>query len=679
MSNPLLAETELPLFSQIKPSHIQPAIKALLKENRQTTEALLASIQEYTFENLVWPLEILDDRLDSIWGLVSHLSSVQDSPELRSVYEALLPLMSDYYSEMGQHEPLYKAFLDIKNSRQYKDLNLSQQKIIENALRDFKLSGVSLDKEKRDRIKELNSELSELENKFEKNILDATDHWTLHITDSERLKGLSPHTLAITKAAGENSQKEGWLITLDYPTYDAIMRCAEDRELRKEVYRGYQTLASNQAPTQDWDNGPLMVEILNKKQELAELLGFKDYAEYSLVTRMLKSSKEVMDFLNEMVEHIQERANKDLEEIKAFALEEFQMKEVEAWDLRYLSESLREKRFSISEEDCRLYFSEKNVLEGLFTIAKELYGISIQEIRNFEGWHEGVKLFEVRDENNQLRGKFYIDLYARVHKRKGAWCGSCKTRAKKINGEIISPIAYIICNFRAKTEDEAEGLLSHDEVITLFHEFGHCLHDILTKVDYPSISGGNGVSWDAIELPSQLMEHWCWEKEAVDLISKHQTTGVCLPETLFLRLKKSKNFQIGLGLMRQLEFSLFDFELHLQRDIKEYSDIQAILDKVRVKTALIPPPTFNRFQNSFTHIFSGGYAAGYYSYLWSEVLSEDAYELFKRKREVFDQEVAKRFLKDILEQGGSREFMDLFVEFRGRKPDVKALLKSLDL
>lgn len=680
MINPLRVAKDLPPFSQIKLEHIEPAVRELLAENQKIINGLLASETPYTWDNLIYPLENMNDNLRETWGIVKHLNAVNDNPNLRKVYDTVLPLVTEYFINLGHNSNVYEAIVSVQKSTEYEKLNLEQKKVVENYLHDYQLSGISLEKEKKEQFKILQQKLSQVKNRFSHNVLDATDSWFLLITDETRLSGLPTHTIQQAKKAAEKNQELGWRITLDYPCYHAVMSFAEDRELRKEVYTGYHTLASDQSSFgSQWDNAQEIVEELQIKQKIAALLGFECFAEYSLVKKMLKKPNDVMQFLQELIIPLKKQALEDSETLQIFAAEEFHITDIQAWDIGFLSEKLLEKHYTLSEEALRSYFPESQVIQGLFSVVKKLFNINIQKIDTVDIWDPTVQLFEMRDEGNQLLGRFYMDLYARPHKRKGAWCDSCKSRKKMVDGSIQTPISYVVCNFRPALEEEKEALLSHEEVITLFHEFGHCLHFILAKVIYPSIGPDRGVSWDAIELPSQLMENWCWEEEVMPLISKHIETGESLPEDLFTKLKSSKNFLVGLSMVRQLEFALFDFELHLQKNPSTYLDVLSILHKVRDKTSVIPVPTFNRFPNTFSHIFAGGYAAGYYSYLWSEVLSADTFNFFKEKQQVFDQAVAKRYLQEILEPGGSKEFMDLYLAFRGRPPRVEALLKDWGL
>jgi len=678
-NNPLLSKNELPLFTQLKPEQIEPAIDSILSENRKTIEKLLSENKEYTWNNLVYPIEIIQANLNDVWAIVSHLESVKNTPEWHKAYEITLPKISEYYTELAQNEKLYQAFLKVRQGAGFKKLNFAEQKIIDNNIRDFKLAGVALPPEKRAEVKALSMQLSELESQFQQNVLQATQGWSLHITDVDKLKGLPDRALEASRLQAKEQEKEGWALTLDYPSYHAVLTYADDRGIRETVYQAFTTRASNLFPGKEkFDNSQTMVKIMKLRQRLASLLDFNHYAEYALANRMLKSPEQVLHFLNDLSDRCQDVAGKEANNLKTFAKEQCQIADLRPWDVAYVSEKMLHANYAISQETLRQYFPEDSVLNGLFTIVNRLYGISINEVKQFDKWHESVRLFEIYDANNHLRGKFYLDPYARPDKRGGAWVVPAKVRVKQLDGNIQAPVTYVVTNF-SKPLAGGPALLTHDEVTTLFHEFGHCLHATLSKVDYPSIAGINGVYWDAVELPSQLMENWCWEEEALKLFAKHHETNEPLPHDLFLKLKASKNFQVSLGLIRQLEFALFDFNLHMHPAEENDAYIQTVLDKVREQTAFLPLADFNRSQNSFLHIFSGGYSAGYYSYLWSEVMSADAFQAFKSQNKVFDNEIAARFLYNILEQGGSKDFMDLFVAFRGREPEVNALLKQYEL
>ncbi len=674
MNNPLLSNnTILPLFSKIKPEHIEPAITQLLEEARTVVKKHLQATTEYTWGNLIEPLENAEDKLNKAWSPVSHMNAVVNTDELRLAYNACLPKLSDYSTEMGQNEQLFNAYKVIADSKEFATLDSAQKKIIQNALRDFRLSGVDLDNEKKQRYKEISQELSRLASNYEENLMDATNAWSKVIRNEQDLAGLPPSALAQAKQTAESQDQDGWMITLQFPSYQAIMTYADDKELRREHYEAYATRASDQASdNEQWDNSLLMEQILALRHEKAQLLGFENYAELSLATKMAKQPEEVMNFLEDLADKSWRQARKDFADLQSFAKQYHGINNLQSWDLTYYSEKMRQHFYQLSQEEVKAYFPITRVLPGLFAVVEKLYGLQISEISDFDSWHPDVRFFQIHDEFGVLRGKFYFDLYARTKKRGGAWMDDCVGR-KKINDLIQTPIAYLTCNFTPPTSTEP-SLLSHDDVTTLFHEFGHGLQHMLTKIDYLGVSGINGVEWDAVELPSQFMENWCWEQEALALISGHYQTGEPLPDTLFNKMLAAKNFQAGMMTVRQLEFSLFDFRIHKDYDPEKGARIYPILEQVRAQVAVINPPKFNRFAHSFSHIFAGGYAAGYYSYKWAEVLSSDAFSLFEEKG-IFNPETGKLFLTTILETGGSEDAMALFIKFRGRKPTIDALLK----
>ena len=674
MNNPLLSNnTILPLFSKIKPEYIEPAITQLLEEARAVVKKHLQATTEYTWENLIEPLESAEDKLNKAWSPVSHMNAVVNTDELRLAYNACLPKLSDYSTEMGQNEQLFNAYKVIADSNEFATLDSVQKKIIQNALRDFRLSGVDLDNEKKKRYKEISQELSRLASNYEENLMDATNAWSKVIRNEQDLAGLPASALAQAKQTAESQDQDGWMITLQFPSYQAIMTYADDRELRREHYEAYATRASDQASdNEQWDNSLLMEQILALRHEKAQLLGFNNYAELSLATKMAKQPEEVMNFLEDLADKSWRQARKDFADLQSFAKQYHGINNLQSWDLTYYSEKMRQHFYQLSQEEVKAYFPITRVLPGLFAVVEKLYGLQISEISDFDSWHPDVHFFQIHDEFGVLRGKFYFDLYARTKKRGGAWMDDCVGR-KKINDHIQTPIAYLTCNFTPPTSTEP-SLLSHDDVTTMFHEFGHGLQHMLTKIDYLGVSGINGVEWDAVELPSQFMENWCWEQEALALISGHYQTGKPLPDSLFNKMLAAKNFQAGMMTVRQLEFSLFDFRIHKDYDPEKGARIYPILEQVRAQVAVINPPKFNRFAHSFSHIFAGGYAAGYYSYKWAEVLSSDAFSLFEEKG-IFNQETGKLFLTTILETGGSEDAMALFIKFRGRKPTIDALLK----
>lgn len=673
MTNPLLTLRGLPPFSAIQPQHVEPAIDEILRENHAAIDRLLDGRQAYSWSTLVEPLEELADRLGRAWSPVGHMNSVVNGPELRAAYNACLPKLSDYATELGQNERLYQAYQAIADGDEWPQLDTAQKKIIDNALRDFRLSGVALAADKKARFKAIMQELSNLHAKFEENLLDATNAWCKQVADVDDLAGLPPSALGLMAQNARQRDMEGWLLNLEFPSYIPVMTYADNRALRREMYEAYVTRASDAGPHAGrWDNTPVMDRILALRHESARLLGFNNYAEYSIAPKMAQSTEQVLRFLTDLAERSLAMAKNELEEVRAFAREYHGQNDLEAWDIGYYSEKLRQHRYAISKEDLKPYFPEDRVINGMFQVVRRLYGLDIRELKDMDVWHPTVRFFEIYDEREELRGQFYLDLYARANKRGGAWMDECMTRKRSATGEQ-NPVAYLTCNFSPPVGDDP-ALLTHEEVLTLFHEFGHGLHHMLTKVDYPSVAGIAGVPWDAVELPSQFMENWCWQREALDQIAAHYQTGAPLPEELFQKMLAAKNFQVGMQMVRQLEFSLFDFRLHMEYDPAKGARIYDILDEVREQVAVMKPPSFNRFPHSFSHIFAGGYAAGYYSYKWAEVLSSDAFAAFEENG-IFDRDTGLRFLATVLEQGGSREPMELFVEFRGREPTIDALLR----
>jgi len=671
MSNPILNMQGLPPFSHIKPQHIEPAIEQLLNEARKQIQQLLDDNNDYNWQNLAQPLEELDDHISRAWSPIGHMHSVVNSEALHEAYSACLPKLSAYNTEVAQNPRLCAAFKQLE--AQAEQLTAPQRKIIANTLRDFRLSGIDLSPEDRDRYKLIVQALSQLTNEFSQNLLDATDGWSLNISDEARLAGLPESALGLAKQAAEQAEVDGWLLKLEFPYYLPVMTYADDRALRQEMYTAYVTRASDEGPNAGlWDNGPIMEQILSLRHEMAQLLGFDNYAEYSLATKMAADTDQVISFLADLAERSLPMAKKELEALRAFAKQYDGSDDLEAWDTTYYSEKLRQHQYAISQEDVKPYFPANRVISGMFDTVSRLFGIKVTQIDGIDTWHPDVMFFEIRDNNDTLRGQFYLDLYARGQKRGGAWMDDCICRRSDSNS-VQHPVAYLVCNFTPPI-GENPALLTHDEVQTLFHEFGHGLHHMLTQVDYPSISGISGVAWDAVELPSQFLENWCWQREALDLFAAHYQTGEKIPDELFNKMIAAKNFQSGMQMVRQLEFSLFDFRMHKEYDPEGEANIYSLLDEVRQQVAVIKPPSFNRFPHSFGHIFAGGYAAGYYSYKWAEVLSSDAFSLFEENG-IFDPETGERFLSAILEQGGSKEPMELFIAFRGREPSIDALLR----
>lgn len=676
MTNPPFKQDELPRFNDIDPSRIAPTIRELLNKNRKKLAELLENTNTYTWESLMQPLEEMQDELSQAWAPIGHMHSVMESEELRKAYNEVLPLLTDYHTELSQNETLFKAIASLANSPEFAELNTAQRKIIENDIRDFKLSGVHLDEQQKARFADLQKQLSQLMTLFSENTLDATHAWTLHVTNPKEIAGLPKQAVQLAIDNAQQRGLEGYVFTLDYPSYSTAIQFLHNRELRKILCEAYNTRASDRGPDAGkYDNTQVMEDILKVRHDLAKLIGFSNYAEYSLATKMAKTPDEVMHFLQDLLMRSKPIAKQEYREITALAKELDGIPTLEAWDIGYYSEKLCEKTFNFSQEDLRPYFPIDHVLKGMFTIMNTLYGLTIKPETNIDVWHPHVQFFSVYDEKQALRGGFYIDLYARQHKRDGAWMDDCRTRRRLKNGEIQYPVAFLTCNFMPPV-NEQPALLTHDDVLTLFHEFGHCLHHILTQIDYPSVAGISGVPWDAVEFPSQFLENYCWEKKSLDIIAAHYKTGAPLPNELYQKMLNAKHFQTGLQMLRQLEFSLFDFRLHLEYDdVKAKANhVQTTLNDVRKESSVWLIPEFNRFQHSFSHIFAGSYAAGYYSYKWAEILSSDAYSLFEENG-IFDHKTGQSFMQNILEIGGVRDPMASFIAFRGRPPKIDALLK----
>lgn len=672
MSNPLLNMEGLPPFSTIGPEHVVPAIEAVLSSNRETIDELLASGGPWTWDSLIEPLEVIEDRLNRIWSPIRHMNAVVNSDGLREAYNACLPMLSEYATELGQNERLYAAYKGIREGDDFETLDEAQRKSIDDALRDFHLSGVDLSHDKKQRFKAIQQELTRLQAKFEENILDATHAWTRHFTEATELSGLPDSALELGQQTARQQGKDGWVFNLEFPSYHAIVTYADDRSLRRDFYMGYTTRASDQGRHPEWDNSSILTAILELRREEARLLGYPSFAHMSLATKMADSPQQVLDFLHDLAERSRPTAQREFAELQEFARAELGIEALEAWDIAYVSEKFRKKRFDISQEELKPYFPVDRVLAGLFALVGRLYGVRIERDDNADVWHPDVRFYEIRDEEGQLRAQFYLDLYARAKKRGGAWMDECVNRLRT-RDLIQLPVAYMTCNSSPPVGDKP-ALFTHDEVLTLFHEFGHGLHHMLTRVDYPSVAGINGVEWDAVELPSQFMENWCWEREALDLLAAHYDTEERLPDELFRRLLATKHFQAGMQMVRQLEFALFDMRLHLETGDVDSARVQQILDEVRAEVAVVIPPAFNRFQHGFSHIFAGGYGAGYYSYKWAEVLSADAFARFEEEG-LFSAAVGHDFLHQILERGGARPAIELFTAFRGREPRIDALLR----
>ncbi len=668
--NPLLNFTGLPRFAEIKPEHVSPAITQLLTDNRALIARLLADTAPPTWQNFVVPMEDANERLTRAWGPVGHLNAVMNSAELREAYNATLPIITQYYAELGQNLALFKNFKLLRNSHEYTGLSAARKKIIENELRDFRLGGAELADDKKARYLEIRERLSELSSRFSDNLLDAINDYTLLVEDKGELSGLPDDVLQAAQEAAKATGKTGWLFTLKAPSYMPIMQFADNRALREKMYRAYSTRASEFGKS-DWDNTPLMEEIIKLRGEKAKLLGFANFSELSLASKMASSTQQVLEFMRELSRRARPFAEKDLAELRMFVRTELRLPDLQSWDIGYASEKLREQRYAFSEEEVKQYFPEDAVLLGMFKLIETLYGLQIKA-SSAPVWHDDVRFFDIRNQQQQLVGQFYLDLYARNSKRGGAWMDDVISR-RRLSSGIQTPVAYLNCNFSPPVGGKP-AVFTHDEVITLFHEFGHGLHHLLTEVEDLAVSGIHGVEWDAVELPSQFMENFCWEWNVLKDMTRHVENDAALPRALFDKMLAAKNFQSGLQTLRQIEFSLFDMLMHSHFEAGGGKSILQLLDEVRAEVAVLIPPAFQRFPHSFSHIFAGGYAAGYYSYKWAEVLSADAYSVFE-EHGVLNPDVGARFRSEILAMGGSRDAMQSFTAFRGREPSIDALLR----
>jgi len=673
LKNPLLDNGGLPAFSQITPNIIQSAIETIIADNRQQIDGLVDK-GDMSWDGLIKPISLLEDRLSKAWSPVRHLNSVKSSDTLREAYNNCLPLLSEYSTEMSQNRQLYQGYRNIADSSAYAELDLAQQKTVDDALKHFRLGGVDLEGADKQRYQQLQKELSELQSSFDNNLLDATQSWQKLVTDVRQLEGIPEYAMAMFKQLAEQINQSGYRLTLDMPSYIAVVTYAQSRELRKEVYEAYSTRASDQNITdKKWDNAGNMQQIVAKRHEKAKILGFDNYAEYSLETKMAESVKQVLDFLYDLAQRSKSAAIGEVAERQAYGESLGFDGELQAWDYAYYSEKLKQHKYQISEEDLKPYFCDDNVIDGLFEIVKTLYGVDIISVENtIDVWDKSVRFYQINNPSGEIIGQFYLDLYARENKRGGAWMDECINRYH-IDGKTQIPVAYLTCNLTPPIGDRP-ALFTHDEVITLFHEFGHGLHHMLTRIDVPEVAGINGVEWDAVELPSQFMENFCWQKQALELFARHYQTGDTLPEELFDKMVAARNFQSALQMLRQVEFAIFDIKLHQQDGLSSAAQIQDILDQVRAEISVVKTPLNNRFQNGFSHIFAGGYAAGYYSYKWAEVLSADVFSAFEEAG-IFDATIGLKFLHCILEQGGSRPAMKSFRCFRGREPNIDALLR----
>jgi len=675
-NNPLLDFSGLPRFAEVRAEHVTPAVDYLLQHNREVVEQLLADKSTPGWDGFVLPLDDANEQVSRAWGQVSHLNAVMNSAELREVYNANLPKITQYYAELGQNQALYTKFKALHQSGEFDKLSSARKKIIENELRDFRLSGAELPDDKKERFLKIQEELSVITSRFSDNLLDATNDFSLLIEDTGELSGIPADDLQAAAEAAQAAGKTGWLFTLKAPSYMPVLQYAENRALREKLYIAYSQRASEFGKT-EWDNSPLIIQILKLRTEEAKLLGYANYAELSLASKMANTPEQILKFLRELAQHARPLAEKDLAELREFARTQLVLNDLQSWDIAYASEKLRQQRYAYSDQEVKQYFPEDAVVLGMFNVVQKIYDLNLRP-STAPVWHESVRFFNVYDAGNELIGQFYMDLYARDSKRGGAWMDDAITRRRITPGlhmpaAIQTPVAYLNCNF-APPVGGKPALFTHDEVITLFHEFGHGLHHLLTEVEDMGVSGISGVEWDAVELPSQFMENFCWEWDVLSSMTRHVESGEKLPRSLYDKMLAAKNFQIGMQTLRQIEFSIFDMRLHSDFDAYGSRSVLELLDEVRKEVAVLIPPSYNRFANSFSHIFAGGYAAGYYSYKWAEVLSADAYSLFE-EHGVLSAEIGKRFRKEVLAVGGSRNAMESFIAFRGREPGIEALLR----
>lgn len=673
--NPLLHFSGLPKFDEVKAEHVSPAIDYLLSEARATVETLSQDSDEVTWDNFAAKLEDMEEKLSRAWSQVGHMNAVVNSPELREAYNDNLSKLTEFYADLGQDERLYAKFRALRGGRQFDSLSPAQKKIVENELRDFRLGGAELPAEQKIRFKAIQEELSKLSSRFEENVLDNTNDYALYVEDTDTLAGIPEDVLQTASEAAKADNKAGWKFTLHFPSYLPVLQYATNRNLRETLYRAYATRASefgqpDESGKPKWDNTPLISQILKLRLEAANLLGFANYAELSIATKMAESAQQVSGFLHDLAKKAKPYALKDKAELEAYAAK-LGIADMQAWDVAYVSEKLREDKYAFSDLEVKQYFPESKVLAGLFKVVETIFGVHVSK-SHASVWHETASFYDIKDQAGNLIGQFYLDLYARNDKRGGAWMDEAITR-RKVAGQLTTPVAFLTCNFSAPVGDKP-ALFTHDEVLTMFHEFGHGLHHMLTQVDDYGVSGIKGVEWDAVELPSQLMENFCWEWEVLRNMTAHVDTGEQLPRALFDKMVAAKNFQAGMQTMRQIEFSLFDIRLHSEFDPYGDKTVLDLIESVRDEVAVVRPPKWNRFPNNFTHIFAGGYAAGYYSYKWAEVLSADAYSMFEEDG-VLSAETGKRYWQEILAQGGARSALESFVAFRGREPNIDALLR----
>ncbi len=672
-TNPLLDLSDLPRFDAIAPEHVTPAIDSLLAECRATVAAVTEAATPAAWATVVEPLDDAIDRLGRAWGAVAHLNAVLDTPALRAQYNANLPKLTQFWTELAQNEALYGKYKTIASRDDFARLAPARRRVVENELRDFRLGGAELPPADKERLRAIRERQSQLSTRYAENVLDATNPFELLIDDASRLAGVPDDTLQMLREAAQADGKAGYKLTLHAPSYLPILQYADDRALRERLFHAYSTRAS-EFGRPEWDNTQLMIELLRLRREQAMLLGHRDFAELSLVPKMAESPQQVLDFLHDLARRARPFAERDMAELRQFAAHELELPDLQVWDISYASEKLRQARYAYSEQELKAYFPEPRVLAGLFKVIETLFSVTIRE-DSAPVWHRDVKFFRIEAPTGELIGQFYLDLYAREHKQGGAWQDDARAR-RRIGGRLQTPVSFLTCNF-APPAGGRPALFTHDEVLTLFHEFGHGLHHLLTRVDEAAVSGIRGVEWDAVELPSQFMENFCWEWEALQRLTAHVDTGAGIPRTLFDKMIAAKNFQSGLFMLRQVEFGLFDMLAHTALD-PEHTDAAALLrlmEDVRREVAVVSQPPYQRMPWTFTHVFAGGYASGYYSYKWAEVLSADAYAAFEEIGSTLDAGLGTRFLDEVLAMGGSRPAMDSFVAFRGRKPMIDALLR----
>ena len=663
----------LPDFNALKADQIEARIDTLLADSRAKLKQITDCTDAPSWQNLVEPMEQIEHGFETHWEPIGHLDSVRNADDWHAAYDKCLQKVTEYHTEVGQNQALFARFEALANSSVYATLNIAQKKVVDNALRDFRLAGIALVPEKQAEYKKISQRLSQLSSQFGNQVLKATQAWSKHVTNEAELAGLPESAMGLLQQYAQQKQLNGWRVTLDGPSFLAVMTHADNRVLREEVYRAYSTRASDQADNTEFDNSANIDEIRQLRHQMALLLGFNNYAERSLATKMVESTDQVIRFLRDLARQAKPQAQQDLTRLREFAKTQLRLDDLQPWDVAYVSEKLKKQTLNLSQEMLKPYFPVERSLQGLFQIVERLFGAKAIEVSGVSVWHDDVRFYELVDENHQLIAGFYLDLYARENKRGGAWMDTVQTRWRHPNGDLQVPVAHLICNFTPPVGDKP-ACLTHDEVTTLFHEFGHGLHHMLTQMEHMDISGINGVPWDAVELPSQFMENFCWEREGLDLISGHVETGEALPDDLFESLKQSRHFQSAMMMVRQLEFSLFDFLLHAEYDPQAVEPVASVIQRVRDEVAVVMPPSYNRFAHSFSHIFAGGYAAGYFSYKWAEVLSADAFSLFEEQG-ILDVETGRKFKNTILAAGGSIDPMQLFKSFRGREPDIAALLR----